>query len=224
MLSQQQLVGLASVIATTVVCFFLLLRSKNLFSRKRYRNGTPVQLLALLPGQDVVPVIVATPEQGPGSVSGWYCRPRDDGFFKVEVLKHWDDIDFRQHVRLSRCVECCTATHCCFGDCTSHLIRMHFRSMFAWLCEALDPCIGTRDTNYRPAIDTQRRVAIFCELLGHGSTYRQLQKGYGISKTAVAESIQLVGCRSSPEKVQGALANCWYRNRPVPLAQLRRAT
>ncbi|GAB4817715.1 hypothetical protein N2152v2_004761 [Parachlorella kessleri] len=46
-------------------------------------------------------------------------------------------------------------------------------SFFALLSQSLDPLIVKKDTNYKPAIETQRRLAVFLDFLAHGGSYRQ---------------------------------------------------
>ena len=71
------------------------------------------------------------------------------------------------------------------------------RSFFALLVQTLDPLVGKRDTNYRGAIDTHRRVAVFLEYLAQGGTYYLVGKGYGLGKTTVKESIESVSNREA---------------------------
>lgn len=56
----------------------------------------------------------------------------------------------------------------------------------------LHPHIGKRNTNWRLAKDTPRRVAVFLSFIGGGLCYREIASKYGIGKSTVGTIVREV--------------------------------
>jgi hypothetical protein len=64
------------------------------------------------------------------------------------------------------------------------------RECFVTLVEKLKVLIGKKDTNFRRAIDTPRRVAVYLSFVGRGLSYSDLAVKAGIGKTSVFKIIR----------------------------------
>jgi len=104
MLSQQQLCATVCIFFTVVAAFLLFFRSNKSVSKKRRRDGTIKQALALLPAQHALQQSMLLQPAEPGALTGWWVRPRSGHFWQVEVLQYWEDKDFRSQYRVPKWV------------------------------------------------------------------------------------------------------------------------
>ncbi|KAL4523569.1 hypothetical protein Ndes2526B_g03575 [Nannochloris sp. 'desiccata'] len=64
------------------------------------------------------------------------------------------------------------------------------RRLFETLVNLMQGHVGKQDTNYREAIDTPRRLAVFLNFVCHANSYNQIQELFGVSIASVKNQIK----------------------------------
>lgn len=130
--------------------------------------------------------------------TGFWVKPRSSHYWETLMLPHGGDFEFLETFRMDRCV--CRMPAGAYDQVLffpiyltiSYCVLVPCRAAFTRLVTTLHPVIGRRDTRFRAAIDTPRRVAIFLSYVGSALCYRELSSKYGVGLNTAAKIIREV--------------------------------